>query len=98
MTDVRKLIGKLAEQEARLQHTTFLAPCVCGGSVKTRIEGMVYTFAPAPPDAEGWGLFHPLDIDRAQWVEEASLMQVEAYLKLFPAIRMRLAFRLQHRT
>ena len=98
MTDVRKLIGKLAEQEARLQQTTFLAPCVRGGSVKTRIEGMVYTFTPVPPDAEGWGLFHPIDGERAQWIEEAGLMQVEAYLKLFPAFRVRLAFRMQHRT
>ncbi len=98
MTDVRKLIGKLAAQEARLQQTTFLAPCVRGGSVKTRIDGMVYTFAQEPPDAEGWGLFHPLDVERAEWVEEAGLMQVEAYLKLFPAFRVRLAFRMQHRT
>ena len=98
MTDVRKLIGKLAAQEARLQQTTFLAPCVRGGSVKTRIAGMVYTFTPAPPDAEGWGLFQPLDVERAQWIEEAGLMQVEQYLKLLPVFRMRLAFRLQHRT
>ena len=98
MTDVRKLIEKLAAQEARLQQTTFLAPCVPGGSVKTRIEGMVYTFAPVPPDAEGWGLFQPLDVERAQWVEEAGLMKVERYLKLFPAFRMRLAFRLKHRS
>ena len=98
MTDVRKLIGKLAAQEARLGETTFLAPCVRGGSVKTRIDGMVYTFTPTPPDAEGWGLFQPLGIEQAQWTEEAGLMQVEAYLKLFPAFRVRLAFRMQHRT
>ena len=98
MADVRKLIGKLAEQEARLQQTTFLAPCVRGGSVRTRIEGMVYTFAPEPPEVEGWGLFHPIDVNRAGLVEEADLMQIEAYLKLFPSFRVRLAVRLQHRT
>ncbi len=98
MADVRKLIGKLAEQEARLQQTTFLAPCVRGGSVRTRIEGMVYTFTPEPPDFEGWGLFRPVDVERAGLVEEADLMQIEAYLKLFPSVRVRLAFRLRHRT
>ncbi len=98
MADVRKLIGKLAEQEARLQQTTFLAPCVRGGSVRTRIEGMVYTFTPEPPEVEGWGLFRPIDVKRAGLVEEADLMQIEAYLKLFPSFRVRLAVRLQHRT
>ena len=98
MTDVRKLIGKLAEQEARLQQTTFLAPCVPGGSVRTRIQGMVYTFAPEPPDFEGWGLFQPIDVERARLVDEADLMQIETYLKLFPSFRVRLALRLKHRT
>ena len=98
MADVRKLIGKLAEQEARLQQTTFLAPCVPGGSVRTRIEGMVYTFTPEPPDYEGWGLFQPLNVERARLVEEADLIQIETYLKLFPSFRVRLALRLKHRT
>lgn len=35
---------------------------------------------------------------RAGLVEEADLMQIEAYLKLFPSFRVRLAVRLQHRT
>lgn len=98
MTNIRKLIGKLAEQEARLRETTFLAPCVPGGSVRTRVAGLVYTFAPVPPDGEGWGLFKPLDAERAERVGKPTLMQVDAYLKLFPAFRVRLVLRLQHRT
>ena len=98
MADVRKLIGKLVEQEARLQQTTFLAPCVPGGSVRTRIEGMVYTFTAEPSDFEGWGLFQPIDVAHAALAEEADLMQIETYLKLFPSFRVRLALRLQHRT
>lgn len=98
MADVRNLIGKLAEQEARLQQTTFLAPCVGGGSVRTRIEGLIYIFTPDPPDFEGWGLFRPVDAAQARLVEEADLRQIEAYLTLFPSFRVRLAFRLQGRT
>ncbi len=98
MTDVRKLIEKLAAQEAELQNTTFMAPCVRGGMVKARIAGMIYTFMPTPRNTEGWGLFQPVDVEQARKVGEASLMQIEAYLKLLPAFRLRLAFRLHHHT
>lgn len=98
MANVRNLIETFAEQEARLLQTTFLAPCVPGGSVCTRVEGMVYTFAATPPDFEGWGLFRPVDAKQAQLVEEASLSQVATYLKLFPTFQLHLILPLQHQT
>lgn len=98
MTDTRALIDRLAAQEARLRQTTFLAPCVLDGKVRTRVKSLVYTFTPEPASFSGWGLFRPMDVARATLVEAASFRQIEAYLWLFPAFRLRLAFPLRQQT
>ncbi|MGV0108231.1 hypothetical protein NSTCB13_07157 [Nostoc sp. DSM 114160] len=46
MTDIRKLINQIAIAQAQLYTTQFLAPCVKGGRVRTRVAGMIYTFSP----------------------------------------------------
>lgn len=98
MTDVRKLINKLAAGEAALGETQFLAPCVPGLQVRVRVSGLIYSFRPVPPDFEGWGIFQPRTPQTAELRTEATLAQVGAYLKLFKALRVRLATRLRGRT
>jgi hypothetical protein len=44
MTDIRKLLNQIASAEAQLRSLQFLAPCVKGGRVRTRVARMVYTF------------------------------------------------------
>lgn len=92
MTDIHKLLGKVAAQEAKLAETVFLAPRVAGGPVRTRVAGLVYTFACEPADFQGWGIFKPIDERKARLEEEASLPQVAAYLELFKPRRAVLAF------
>jgi hypothetical protein len=98
MTDIRKLLNQIASIEAKLQSTQFLAPCVKGGRVRTRVAGMVYTFTPKPRQFEGWGIFQATDEQTATLVEGADLPQIATYLQQFPTIRLRLAYRLQHQT
>lgn len=98
MTDIRKLLNQFATAEAQLRATQFLAPCVKGGRVRTRVTGMVYTFTPQPPTFEGWGIFQPLDEQTATLIAEADLPQIATYLQQFPVIRLRLAYRLQYQT
>ncbi|OUL20400.1 hypothetical protein BV378_29945 [Nostoc sp. RF31YmG] len=95
MTDIRKLINQIASAEAQLCATQFIAPCVKGGRVRTRVAGMVYTFTPKPSQFEGWGIFQPVDAKTATVVEEADLPQIAEYLQNFPQIRLRLAHKLQ---
>jgi hypothetical protein len=97
MTNIHKLLNQIASAEAQLQTTQFLAPCVKGGRVRTRVAGMLYTFTPKPRQFEGWGIFQPVDEQTATLLEEADLSQITAYLQQFPTIRLRLAYRLQHR-
>ena len=49
--------GKVAAEEERLLLGQFVAPCVRGGRVRTRVAGLVCTFAPRPHDFQGWGIF-----------------------------------------
>ncbi|MBW4489642.1 MAG: hypothetical protein KME12_17810 [Trichocoleus desertorum ATA4-8-CV12] len=98
MQDIRKLLSQIASAEAQLQSTQFLAPCVKGGKVRTRVAGMIYTFTPKPQKFEGWGIFQAVNAQTAMLIEEADLPQIAAYLQNLPTIRLRLAYRLQHQT
>ncbi|MEH1831557.1 MAG: hypothetical protein V7L29_05610 [Nostoc sp.] len=98
MTNIFKLINQIAIAEAQLSATLFLAPCVKGGRVRTRVAGMVYTFTPKPSKFEGWGIFEAVDEKTATVVEEADLPQIAEYLQNFPQIRLRLAHQLRGQT
>lgn len=98
MTDIRKLLNQLATQETQLRDTQFLAPCMGGGKVRTRVGGLVYTFKPKPRNFEGWGIFQPVNERIAEVVDEPSLPQLTEYLRLFKPIRLRLAYELRGQT
>jgi hypothetical protein len=95
MPNIRRLLTQLAAHEAQLSETQFLAPCVRGGKVRTRVAGLVYTFRPEPSNFEGWGIFQPISSDTARLMEEADLPAVASYLKQFPVVRLRLGRALQ---
>src|SRR4028119_2523998 len=59
VADIRKILSQLAAQEGQLLDTQFLAPCVRGGSVRTRISSMVYTFQLQTRNFEGWATCQP---------------------------------------
>lgn len=98
MINVKKLILQLKEQEQELCKTQFLAPCVLGGKVQTRVAGLVYKFTPRPMDFIGWAVFQPVNESIAEVVEEASLPMISEYLQLFKLFRVRLAYQLQSQT
>jgi hypothetical protein len=98
MTDIEKLLDRLVEQETILQTTKFIAPCVKGGRVRTRVAGIVYTFVPKPRKFEGWAIFQPVDVKTAEALKEADFIQITEYLQQFPAFRLRLAYRLNRKT
>lgn len=98
MADIRKLLNQLAAQEEQLRSTQFLAPCVRGGLVRTKLAGMLYTFTPDPRNFEGWGIFEPVNEKAAAVVEEPSLPQVAEYLQRLKPLRLRLARALERTT
>lgn len=98
MTNIRKLLNQIAAQENQLRETQFLAPCVPGGTVQTRVAHIIYNFAPKPRKFEGWGIFQPVDEKIAEVVDEPSLPQLAEYLKLLKPLRLRLAYLLRGKT
>jgi hypothetical protein len=87
--DVRGLVSHLGEAARALRAHTILAPTVPGGRVRTRLEGLIYTFR-ALGERTGWGHFRPLDERTAIYLDEPSPWEREAYLALFPALRVML--------
>ncbi len=98
MVDIHQLMDQLALQEKALQKQTFLAPCLPGGQIRTRIAGLVYTFDPEPRNREGWGLFRPRNLATATWQKAATPYQIDDYLRLLPALRLHLCLRLKGQT
>lgn len=98
MSDIHKLLNQLVAQEQQLFSTQFLAPCVRGGLVRTKVAGIVYTFTPQPRNFEGWGIFQPINEKVAAVVEELTLPQVGKYLQHLKPLRLRLAHTLQQQT
>lgn len=95
MTDVRALIAKLAEEEKEFIGTSILAPCIAGSRVRTMVGGIPYTLTPVQEKFEGWGIFRAIDHHQAELIDEADLPTIDAYLSLFPKVRLRLAVHLQ---
>lgn len=90
MTDIRKLLGKIAAEEAQLHSCEFLAPCTRGGKVRASVAKLVRTFTPEPRDFEGWGIFQPLNLQVARVIDEPSLPQLAQYLALLQPLRLHL--------
>ena len=98
MADIHKLINQLASQEKLLSEIEFLAPSLGGGSVKTAVNNIVYTLKIKPENFSGWGIFQAINNREAELIDEATLPQISEYLKLLPALRLRLAYPLKEQT
>ena len=98
MSDIHKLINQFAAKEQELNSSQFVAPCVRGGKIRTKVLGMVYTFLPKPRDFEGWGLFQPIDSKTVTVVDEPNLPQIAQYLQSLQPLRLRLAYPLKNQT
>lgn len=98
MTDIRKLLAKMAAQEAAFLEEPFLAPCVRGGKVRVRMQGLARTFTPQPRDFEGWGVFRAENETTARLEEEADLPRIAGYLEKLATVRVLLVTALRGQT
>lgn len=98
MNDIFNLLNKIADREKQLQSTQFIAPCVKGGKVRTKVDKIIYTFTPKGRKFEGWGIFQPKSDRLVKMIREADLFQISTYLEQFKSFRLRLAYNLQGKT
>ncbi len=94
--NIQDLLRSIAHQESNLP--PFLAPCLKSSQIRTRIQGMIYTFTPKDRNFEGWGIFQPVDTKVAMLTKTAELWQVDAYFKNARTLRLRLSHRLKNQT
>jgi hypothetical protein len=91
--NISRLIAALAQDDAKILASEFLAPRLRGQKVRVKINGVVCPFAVAPQSFEGWGVFKPLSYRFARLARDASPEERERYLHLLPAVRMLVAGR-----
>lgn len=91
MAKIGKILENLEKSEKKFFSSTFLAPYVKGGLVRTRIAGIVHMFRVTNQDFEGWAIFRPKSREEAEIVSPAGLADIARYLKHFQALRVILA-------
>jgi len=79
---------RLAAEEDRFFGSEFFAPVLAGGQVRVRVAGVVCRFQVTPADFEGWGVFRTKTATTAELIREAGLKEKQAYLALFPLVRL----------
>ncbi len=95
---VRRLISKLAAAEEETRRRRILAPCLPGGLIRVKVEGLILTLRASPADFEGWGVFRAAGDRMAELEEEADLPSVLRYLERLRPLRAWLVSPLQRRT
>jgi hypothetical protein len=88
---IDEILNKLEAAERGFLEREVLAPVLPGRPVSVRIAGLVCMLrvegAPGGR-AKGWQILRPLALDRARILRPATLAEVRAYLRLFPAVRL----------
>ena len=85
---VNDALDRLAAAERNFLAREFLAPVVRGGEVHVRIAGVICMLRVTPADFQGFGVFQPRSATAATLVRRARLAERQAYLRLFPLVRL----------
>lgn len=94
------LLNKLAATERAFQGAEFLAPIIGTNQVQVRVAGIICDLTVVkdlPQQYHGWAILRALSTKEAAFEREASLAEISAYLRLFPAVRLILLQQKPHR-
>src|SRR5512147_1600492 len=82
------ILNRLEAAENNFLQRDVLAPVLPGRGVIVRIAGIVCTLRVTGKRFTGWGVLRPQTLRTATLVRPATLAEVSAYLRLFPALRL----------
>lgn len=85
------LLDKLAAAEQEFEGREFLAPLIGANRVQVRIAGIICQIRITrnmPRDYHGWAILRALSTKEAAFERQANLGEIDAYLRLFPAVRL----------
>jgi hypothetical protein len=89
------LLNQFARMESEFLEREFFAPCLPGGMVSVRIQGVVCRFQ-IQDSFVGFGIFKPISQTQATLVRAATLMETQRYLELFVSRAMILVHKQGH--
>jgi hypothetical protein len=81
------ILTRLAAAEEQFLGREFLAPMLPGGRIEVRIAGVVCQLK-VQAGFQGWGVFRANSATTAELVRPARLAERQAYLQLFPLLRV----------
>ena len=82
------ILNRLEAAENDFLQRDVLAPVLPGRGVIVRIAGIICMLAVTGKRFTGWGVLRPQSLKTAALVRPATLAEIAAYLKLFPALRL----------
>jgi hypothetical protein len=82
--NILDVLPRLARDERDALACQFVAPAMRGSNVVAGIQGVRCSFAVEPEGFDGWGVFQPIDHDRAALVRMATPGERMEYLRKFP--------------
>lgn len=82
------ILNRLEAAENDFLQRDVLAPVLPGRDVIVRIAGIICTLTVTGKRFTGWAVLRPQSLKTAALVRPATLAEVAAYLKLFPALRL----------
>lgn len=88
---IHDLLDKLAAAEQDFEGSEFLAPIVGSNHVQVRIAGIICQITVSknlPRDFRGWAILRALSTKEASFERQATLTESDAYLRLFPVVRL----------
>ncbi len=94
---INDLLNKLEAEEHDFLKSSVLAPILPGQAVTVRLAGIICQLRVDDSRFEGWAILQPLSTSTAKIVRPASMTEVAAYLKLFPAVGLIAVARQGHR-
>ncbi len=88
------ILNRMEKAEQGFAGTEFLAPVVGPARVNVRLAGIICQLRITqglPQGFSGWAILRAHSTSKAEFVRQASLAEVAAYLSLFPTVRLVLA-------
>lgn len=85
---IHNVISRLAGAEKMFLQTRFLAPVVRAAEVRVRIANVICRMRISPRSFSGWGVFRPTSYTHANFERDATMVERQRYLALFPAVRL----------
>lgn len=95
--NIHTLLNKFSEKEINFRQQRFFAPYTkFSKTAIIKLDGINYTFCVQGHKGDGFGIFEPIDYDRAKFIMDADYHQTKAYFDIIPQVHLTLCYESSH--